>query len=118
MVTSSSSSTKRRLLSCKDKENNHNDNSNDNAKKTKMIFDDQMKIRNEVIEAFLKCNLEVPIQIIAKTFNDAIGRLETNKINRNDVEHRKEFYMRLSQHPDRRYTRNRSQTYIFPDLIN
>jgi hypothetical protein len=40
------------------------------------------------------------------------------KTNRNDAEHRKELYSRLSVYLDHRQVRNRGQTYIFPDLFN
>ncbi|CAF1448875.1 unnamed protein product [Rotaria sordida] len=72
-----------------------------------MMLDDQMKIRHQIIEEFQKRNLEVSIQII-----------EPSTTNRNDAEHRKELYTRLSQYLDRRQIRNRGQTYIFLDLIN
>ncbi|CAF2900057.1 unnamed protein product [Rotaria sp. Silwood2] len=77
------------------------------------MLDDQMKIRNQIIEEFQKRNLEVPIQII-----DVIDRLEASKKNRNDAEHRKELYTRLSQYLDRCQILNRGQTCILPDLIN
>ena len=49
---------------------------------------------------------------------DALDRVETSKSNRNDSEHRKELYTRLSQYLDRRHVRDHGQTYVFPDLIN
>jgi len=113
------------------KENNQNDNSNDGVKKMKIMLDDQMKIRNQIIEEFRKRNLEVPVHMIGKSlvshcakckslsicFIDIINRSETSKTNRNHAEHWKELYTRLSEYLDRRQIRNHSQTYIFPDLI-
>jgi hypothetical protein len=70
MSASSISSTKRRLLSSDEKENNQKDNNNDGAKKTKIMLDDQMKIRNQIVEEFLKRNLEVPVHMIGEHFVD------------------------------------------------
>jgi hypothetical protein len=124
--SSSSSSTKRRLLSCEEKENNQNDNRNDGVKKTKTMPDDQMKIRNQVIEEFRNRNLEIPVQMIGGSldgyftnykslslcFIDMIDRSKTSKTNRNDVEHRKELYTRLSSYLDHRKVRNRGCNVI------
>ena len=111
---------KERLID--EKENNENDNSNDGAKKRKIMFDNQIKIRQQIIEEFLNRSLEAPVQMIGKSLDgpctnhkpcllcsiDMIHRSETNKTNRNDVEYRKELYTRLSVYLDRRKVRNDS----------
>ena len=44
--------------------------------------------------------------------------MKTSQANRNDAEHRKELYTRLSAYLDQRQVRNYRQTYILPDLIH
>ncbi|CAF4375741.1 unnamed protein product, partial [Rotaria magnacalcarata] len=100
MASFSISSSKRCLPTSEDKENDKDNN--DSQKKTKTIADEQQKVRHEIIEEFRKRNLEVPVHMI-----DAIDRSETSKTHRNDAEHRKELYCRLSEYLDRRQVRNR-----------
>jgi hypothetical protein len=62
------SSSKRRLLPSEEKEN---ENNNDAAmKKTKKMLDEQQKIRLEIIEEFRKLILEVPVDMLGKSFLD------------------------------------------------
>ncbi|CAF1303140.1 unnamed protein product [Rotaria sp. Silwood1] len=79
----------------------------------KKTLGDSQKIRLEIIEEFHTRNLEAPVHMI-----DAIDRSKTSETNRNDAEHRKGLYHRLSEYLDHRQVRNRGQTYILPDLIH
>jgi hypothetical protein len=65
------SPTKRRPLDHDDevKENNQNNTSNGGIKRSKVMVNEQTKIRNEIIQEFRKRDLNIPIQIIGKTFD-------------------------------------------------
>ncbi|CAF5128778.1 unnamed protein product, partial [Rotaria sp. Silwood1] len=104
----------RHRLPSEEKENDQQDNNNgDLKKKMKKTLGDSQKIRLEIIEEFHTRNLEAPVHMI-----DAIDRSKTSETNRNDAEHRKGLYHRLSEYLDHRQVRNRGQTYILPDLIH
>ena len=131
-MTSSSASAKRHLLPYEEKENNQMDENNGSVKKPKIMSDDRIRLRQQIVEEFRKRDLKVSVQMIGKNldrhctdckslsfcFIDLIDGFQTSKTNRSDVEHRKELYSRLSLYLDRRQVRNRGQTYIFPELIS
>ncbi|CAF1283513.1 unnamed protein product [Rotaria sordida] len=98
----SSISSSKRSLSSEEKENDQKLNNDSSNKKLKTTLDSLQEIRLKIIEEFRKRNLEIPLHLI-----NTIDRSETSETNRNDAEHRKELYARLSEYLDRRQVGNR-----------
>ena len=51
------------------KENNQQYTSSTGMKRTKVMIDEQMKIRNEIVDEFRKRDLSIPFQIIGNNFD-------------------------------------------------